>query len=245
MDEKSGIVLYEEAKRMQLNPELLTPYGLITISDGTRRAFVFHTRTLFNSQLSAYLCTNKHTARIIFEKYDLPNIPFLYTQSRGEVEEFFTLHKPLIAKPLMGFYGKGVVKIKHEEELEGLDLNRFLFEQYIEGVEYRYLFLDDEILGVQRRTLQPTTENPWEKHRATLETTKWSHDLIAFTRTAANTLGLRFGAVDFLVDTAGNPYILEVNSAPSIWPFHHPDKGAPINVAKVILEKTLATANQQ
>lgn len=171
MEEKSGTILLETLTQMGLNPKKLTSNGLIEVEHQGKQFFFHHAKTALNSQLAAHLTGNKFLTRIILQNHSFQNIPFLLPKSHEELVTFFETNSPVIMKPITGHYGNGVQKL---DNLPTAPYEGQLFEKYIDGVEYRYLILDGNCLGVQRRDHAPTAEKPWEKRRVTISTDKWS-----------------------------------------------------------------------
>jgi glutathione synthase/RimK-type ligase-like ATP-grasp enzyme len=236
----SAQFLYDEAESMGLHPEWLTEYGLFSFEVPGRTEYVFYGRTSLNSQVASYLATNKHTTRMILQKHGLPNIPFLLPSSFTEAQEFLSVHEKIVAKPTLGQKSQDVHFIETPDQLAHTDLSDKLLEKYIDGTEYRYLVLQGEVVAARRKE----RKNPRDLvnvQRVSLETKEWDERLVNMALQVAEVLGLHFAAVDFLVDSEGKSFVLEVNSAPGISWVHQPDEGPSVNVAKLLLDQIIAT----
>lgn len=235
----SAQLFYDEAEQMGLQPRWLTKYGLFSFEVAGHTEYVFYGRTSLNSQVSSYLATNKHTTRMILQQHGLPNIPFLLPASLPEAQDFLMRHTKIVAKPTLGQKSQDVHFIESTDQLAHVDLSDKLLEKYIEGVEYRYLVLNDEVVAARRKEHPP--QDLVNVRRISLAREEWDEQLITTALQVAKVLGLQFAAVDFLVDVSGNAFVLEVNSAPGISWVHQPDEGPSVNVAKLLLDQIIAT----
>lgn len=236
----SSDFLFQAAEVAGLEPRWETEYGVFSIDVHGSRVMLFQSYTPLNSQLSGYYSRNKHLTKLFIQKLGLPTIPYSLPQTHEELMIFFSTHAPVIAKPLESFRGKGVEYIDSETKLKTVEFAHRMFEKYIEGDEYRYLVLNQEVIAVQKRELITPRMNFGQKKRTTIEKDQWQAQLVHQAVSLAKVMELSFCAVDFIV-TSRNEYILEVNSAPGLRPFHQPDNGSPVLVAPLLLQALLAT----
>lgn len=236
LDLLSSQILFDEAKKLGLNPKWEMDYGLFSVSfhNSSKREYFFHSNLNLNGELSRIMVKNKHFTRLILENNNFVNIPFILPRSPEELRDFFDQHQPIICKPLLGQRSKKVYLIKTKERLEKCSLKMNFFEKYIEGDEHRYLILDGEVIAVQHKTLSPTKKYPWNLRYTGVAQSKWDEELIDQSLKIASIFKLKWAAVDFLLDADGKAWVLEVNSSPGIVKIHHPDDGVKVNVAELI-----------
>lgn len=240
--QRSSAVLFAAAEKLQLEPKFATNYGLISVTYKGITKYIYVSKTLVNTQISAYLSTNKHATRTLLGLHNLPNIPYLTPQNSTELLHFFSEHKPIVMKPTMGQRAEGVRLLKTQAEIEELspvELKGCIFEKYIVGKEVRYVILDNEVIAVQEKIYEGDVYSPTGSRRRALSGPEWKKELIEHALSATKILGLGFSAVDFKVNPQGEIFILEVNSAPALWRFEQPDEGEPTPVALLLLEATM------
>ena len=235
-DEDSAKLLFTEAQALGLRPKWLSEYGLFSVQLRRCKCYVFYSSTNLNGQLSNYLVHNKHAARVILQQHKLPNIPFSLPKNRVELKEFFRKHKMIISKPTKGAHSHNVNLITSDSQLNEVQIQDRIFEQYIQADEWRYLVVGDSVVAVHRKEYDSPINNPETVKRISYEPGEWDKKLISTSLKVASAFSLKLAAVDYLIDSQGKAYVLEVNSAPGIYRFHHPDKGPSINFARMILE---------
>lgn len=236
LDLLSSQILFDEAQKLGLNPKWETDYGLFSVSfrNTSKREYFFHSNLNLNGELSRILVKNKHFTRLILEKNNFVNIPFILPRSPEELRYFFDQHQPIICKPLLGQRSKKVYLIKTKERLEKCSLKMNFFEKYIEGEEHRYLILDRKVIALQHKKLSPTRKYPWNLRYTGVDQLNWDEELIDQSLKIASIFKLNWAAVDFLLDADGKAWVLEVNSSPGIVKIHHPDDGIKVNAAGLI-----------
>ncbi|MBW7943906.1 ATP-grasp domain-containing protein [Patescibacteria group bacterium] len=234
--EKSSQVLFQAAQKLNLHPRWLTDWGLISITVNGVEKYICMSKTVVNTQISAYLSANKSATRVILERHGLPNIPYLTPPNLEEAEAFFEEHHPLVAKPTMGQRAEGVQLIKTREELRQLDLSSLILEKYIAGPEFRYLVLQNQVIAVQQKLFDGELYAPDDSRRLSYFPLRWDPQLVDYALLVTKVLGLGFAAVDFKIDEWERPFVLEVNSAPALWRFEQPDEGPAVPVAEMLLK---------
>ncbi len=237
--DESARILFEEAQKMGLYPEWLTDYGLFSIKVEGNIHYIFYSNSILNNQLSYYLARNKHITRVLIEKNHLPNIPFLLPQSKEEVYQFLDHHKVIIAKPTMGSRSQDIHLIEHKKEIDSSNIFEYIFEKYIKGKEMRYLVLNNQVIGVLEKVYDTPINDPNVVERTSFSRDQWDTNLVEISLSIMNILGLKFGAVDFLIDRDNKNYILEVNSAPALRRFDKPTSGPSVNASRQLLEATI------
>ncbi len=233
---KSSQFLLQAAQKLNLQPKRLTDWGLMSITVNGVEKYICVSKTIVNTQISAYLSGNKSATRVILDRHGLPNIPYLTPQNLEEAEAFFEEYPPIIAKPTMGQRAEGVRLIKTREELTQLDLSPLILEKYIAGPEFRYLVLQNQVIAVQQKLFEGEIYTPNNSRRLSYFPLRWDPQLVDYALLVTKALGLGFAAVDFKIDESERPFVLEVNSAPALWRFEQPDEGPAVPVAEMLLK---------
>lgn len=233
---KSAEVIFDAAKRLGLNPKLLTEYGLFEVLYKGQSIYFFHGTSYLNNSLSTYLARNKHTTRVILEENNLPNIPFALSKDKAEAQQFLNEHKKIMAKPTHGDNSIGVVQISSAEELEDLDLSDSIIEKFIPGEEFRTLVLNGKVIAFHKYIHD---FNKGGVKRISYEEKNWDKSMGEIALNAAKALGLNFCSVDFIKDGDDRLFVLEMNSSTGLWRFHEPDEGPAVDVSTMLIKATL------
>lgn len=228
---KTAAILFDRAQELGLQPVWLTDYGAFTITFNSKNETYFQSILPFNTVLAGYLTNNKHLTRIKAEEIGEKNIPYCFPQSLEELQSFFDEHHVIIGKPTRGSGGDGVIKLTQKSQLQTLEWQNMIFERFIEGAEWRVLILDGEVLGTARKTLSPLPGEPWNKHWEVFSSSPLPAEVLDRAKKLVHHFGLRWGAVDFIEDSAKNFWLLEANYSPGFVHFHQPDIGEPIDIA--------------
>ncbi len=241
----SAELLFEEAKRRGLEPRWESRCGLFSFVLDGENVLVYYAKIHGNSQLGSQICQDKSLMRCFLARESLPTIPFCYSNKKTEINSFFDRYHPLIQKPLLGMRSQNVHLISSRKDIDWSMLEDTLFEQYVEGTEYRYLLLNGEILGVQKRELDPSPEHPWHKRVLNVGKNEWQNELGSIAESIARSLRMNFIAVDFIVDAHGNAVVLELNAMPGLYLFQHPHAGEPLNVASELFVSIVEDASAE
>lgn len=145
----------------------------------------------------------------------------LTTNDPLAVRAFFERHGDVIYKPIGG--GALVRRLKKSDlrRLESLATAPVLFQQRIEGDEFRVTVLGDDVVGAYRLPATGVVDA-----REVLEQAKKTKAPAAVAKAAvkaAQALGLVFTSVDVRVTKRGVPYVLECNPTPSIASYESPE----------------------
>lgn len=113
--------------------------------------------------------------------------------------------------------------------------------------EYRVYVVGGRAAAVARKVVDDKSVVAWNRAQGQCEFNNvrwgdWPLEVVKAGIVAVNHLGLDFGGADVMVDKEGNPYVLEVNSAPSL-PLHDRESGYRRNTSNDIAER--ATYRQQ
>lgn len=244
IDKKRLNLVLSTAEGMGLKAKLLNDQGLISIDANGTELYLFHKTSNPNTQMATWLANNKYVARVIFERKGLPNIPFYLPENIGDAVNFLSEHSEIIVKPLKGGHSQNVHLVTTKNELEKLDLSHCILEKFIEGQEVRLLIIKGEVKAVHHKVYDGPINNPDTVRRVSIVEDQWSEQLAKLAIRAADALGLKFTAVDFLVTKQNLPYLLEINSAPGLDRFQKPDSGPPLNIMKLYLETIIDNYSQ-
>ncbi len=235
-------LLFRSALQMGLEPVWLTARQeafAITMTSGEER-YINRTTSSLNSQAGASLAENKHLTRVVLKRHGLPNIPFIRATSYAQASAFLEMYDTIIAKPVKGCGSSDIHIVTTSAQIQALQLERYILEQYIPGKEMRYLVLNGAVIAVHRSEYGSSVAADRKLERISRPILAWDPQLVALSLQITEVLGLTFTAVDFMVTPEGKAYVLEVNTRPGLKWFHAPSSGPVVNVAHMLLEATLA-----
>lgn len=161
---------------------------------------------------------------------------------------------PLVVRPRVHAQGKHVYLCNNQAELDTA-IRRcgegWYASDYINKVaEYRVAFVQGRVAWVARKTPGNPEDVAWNVARGgrfdNVRWDEWPLKAVRVSREAFMLSGLDFGGVDVMVDAAGNAYVLEINSAPSLtspyrqecmakcfdWLIEHGKQNLPITEAR-------------
>ena len=182
--------------------------------------------------LGSSLAMDKCRSKRIWQSHELPTPAFVELNEHSDwqaVVEYLGL--PLIVKPVREGSSYGASKVKESGELESAWRQaheydeRVMAESWITGNEYTVPILGDEILPMIR--LETPREFYDYEAKYLADTTQY-HCPCGLDADVENELGkLAFaafkaldasgwGRVDFMLDTEGNPWLIEVNTIPGM-----------------------------
>jgi glutathione synthase/RimK-type ligase-like ATP-grasp enzyme len=225
---------------MGLKPVWVVPNGLFAISTPTGERYVNFATSSLNSHVSASLAKNKYLTRVVLGRSGIPNIPFCRPKTMEEALLFLEQHKKIIVKPYDGWGAQDIRIVESPEQLEDVALSSYIFEKYIVGREMRILVLNNNVIGVHESKYGVSVEATRDLERISYDRSEWDIELTNSALRISHILGLRFAAVDYLVDDQGTYYLLEVNSSPGLKWFHAPTAGPPVDAAALFLEAMLS-----
>jgi glutathione synthase/RimK-type ligase-like ATP-grasp enzyme len=229
-------LLFNAADEMGLSPHWIVANNLFAISVDGREEYVNSARSPLNSAVSVSLAKNKYFTRMILERHNVRNIPFMHPQSIKMAEDFLQKYGEIIVKPIDGSGAQDIRIVTMPLQLKKLEIRDYILEKYIRGKEVRYLVLNNVILAVHESEYGSSVAADRPLRRISYPQATWDDDLSAESLRIANALQLRFAAVDFIIDSKGRHYLLEVNTTPGLKWFHAPTSGPIVNVARHLLE---------
>lgn len=145
----------------------------------------------------------------------------LSTDDPAEVRAFFKRHGDVIYKPVGGGALAQRLRAADLRRLGALATAPVLFQQRIEGDEFRVTVLAGEVVGAYRMPATGVVDA-----REVLERAVPVKPPAAVARAAvraAEALRLTFTSVDVRVTKRGVPWVLECNPTPSVAPWESPD----------------------
>lgn len=150
----------------------------------------------------------------------VPLCPFTWFSDGNQARDE---HYPLVVRPRTHAQGRHVYLVNNRQELEAAIARcgpGWYASEYINKVsEYRVTFVQGRVIWVAKKTPSNPEDVAWNVARGgrfdNVAWGDWPLRAVRVAREAFVLTGLDFGAVDVMVDAAGRPYVLEVNSAPS------------------------------
>lgn len=229
-------LLFAAAHRMDLRPVWVVPNSLFVISVNDREEYVHFARSPLNSTVASGLAKNKYLTRLALERNGMHNIPFARPRTFDEARAFLARHGKVIAKPICGSGAHDIHIVSSASQLRKFLVGGYIFEKYIVGREMRYLVLNDTIIAVHESEYGVSVAEDRPLRRISYPEDSWDAHLVSESRRIADILGLRFAAVDYLIDDSGQYYVLEVNTQPGLKWFHAPSSGPVVDVAHQFLK---------
>ncbi len=182
--------------------------------------------------LGSALGMDKLRTKQVWQSAGIPTPAFSVLSDRAGVEAAKDdLHYPVIVKPPHEGSSIGISKVESADTLPGAwELavrydDTVLVEQWIEGVEYTAGILGDEVLPLIRLE----TPNTFYDYAAKYETDTTRYlipcgldagkeaELQALSQAAYRAIGASgWGRVDFMLDTSGQPWFIEINTVPGL-----------------------------
>jgi glutathione synthase/RimK-type ligase-like ATP-grasp enzyme len=246
-DKKLGTsgLLFRGAQQMGLQPSWVTQGALFAILTDDGERYINFARSPLNSHVSISLAKNKYLTRLILERHGLPNIAFARPETLEQAELFLRTHKKIIVKPLEGSGARDIHIVSAMEQLQDIDIRNYIFERYTPGKEIRYLVLNGVVIAVYQSEYGTSVAVARPLECISFPRSIWDPNLMTLSVRVARILGLRFAAVDYLIDAQGAAHILEVNSTPDLKWFHAPTSGPSVDVARLFLQAILTDLDRQ
>jgi D-alanine-D-alanine ligase len=185
--------------------------------------------------LASALAMDKEASKKIFLYHDIPITPFVVIEKDNPKSQIpnskFQIEMPWVIKPSNEGSSIGVSIVKNEDEIAGAIEQAFsygkkiIIEQYIRGKEIQIGILGQRVLGGVE--VRPSKEFYSYEAKYTAGLTDYIlppevddsiYDILKTTALKAHTALGCTGAtrVDLILDRAGTPYVLEVNTIPGL-----------------------------
>jgi len=141
-----------------------------------------------------------------------------YTTNRDEISDTFGY--PALGRAEQHTRGQDINLILQWRDAYLTDGNDYFVEYVPTDLEYRMHVIDGEVVKIHEKRLRSDEDNhPFLRNHETgwifVDPREQPPDS-QLAIDAVGALGLDFGAVDMIMGEDGNPYVLEVNSAPSL-----------------------------
>lgn len=153
----------EAADQLEIKYEMIVPSLMARFQDGDKHWHIITTALPINNVPSSTISKRKNLAYKVLSRTDLPVARQVDLRNEDQAVQFFNETKDIVLKPVRNLGGKGVTilprnevevvkafTLAYEKCLASTEV-RVLGEQFIKGVNYRVLVLDDKVLGVVRR----------------------------------------------------------------------------------------------
>lgn len=172
-----------------------------------------------------------------FRAAGLPTPETLVTTEPTAAEQFCERHGRVVYKPVGGGAPPAVVTSDDldEERLAKLRAAPVQFQSFVPGDDLRVYVLDGSVIGGMRYESERFSFKLDQAagDDVTVTPVDVGDDLAETTRRAADTLNVRFGAVDLRQPSDGTHTLLELNQAPA---FAGADETAELGVADALAE---------
>jgi len=152
---------FRAAKKIGLKTKVITP-NLVEFSNSKKKFFILKARTPINSFISVMLSRNKFFTSKILNENGVPCTKLFFCRTIiGARKALKEIGFPLVVKPQVGSKGKGITAninskgrlekaVKKVKSVTHTDVG-FVTAEYIQGDEYRFLVLDNQIIGALKR----------------------------------------------------------------------------------------------
>lgn len=174
---------------------------------------------------------DKYRCKLLWNGLGLPTADFVMLEQTADLQHAEALGFPLMIKPSHEGSSIGMAKVEDRQQLEeawrqaaGYDIE-VMAERWISGAEYTASILDDRVLPLIRIETPNTFYDYEAKYQA--DSTAYhcpcglpaarEAELQRLAEKAFRAVGARgWGRVDLMLDAAGDPYLLEVNTVPGM-----------------------------
>ncbi|MCW8904376.1 D-alanine--D-alanine ligase [Sedimenticola sp.] len=174
---------------------------------------------------------DKYRCKLLWNGLALPTADFVMLEQAADLDRAEALGFPLMIKPSHEGSSIGMAKVESRQQLEeawrqaaGYDIE-VMAERWISGAEYTASVLDDQVLPLIRIETPNTFYDYEAKYQADSTAyhcpcgldTEQEQALKRLAEQAFRAVGAQgWGRVDIMLDEAGSPYLLEVNTVPGM-----------------------------
>ena len=153
----------EAADLLDVKYEVLVKKLLAKFEYGKKHWFIINTVTPLIPATSTTICKRKHLTNLVLEDKGLPVPNQQILLSPIDAIMFYGQYKDIVIKPTQQLGGAGVTILPQNEEQvlkayeKALDItqakskSKVIGEEFIHGENYRFLVLDDTVIGAVRR----------------------------------------------------------------------------------------------
>lgn len=193
-------------------------YDIVFNWGNTDRSLIYKWRNIMNTPEAIAKTSNK--GRFRKELYDNG---LTMTTYLGTVPSFSNGDK-YVVRPLNHFGGIKLRLVSNESEYYNAvrDFGGSVYSsKYIKKTnEYRVFVANGRVVYVVEKIVDNTDAVAWNVHQGgrfeAVSWGNWNLKVVDYAVKAFNLTSLDFGAIDVIIDSDGNPYVLEINSAPAM-----------------------------
>jgi cyanophycin synthetase len=151
----SSRILHETALKMGIECTVFNDHETILMKKDGSSWYTRGSRNSYQSSVGKSIADNKPLTKEILTHFGIPTAPYVVLRSEADLEKLSSLKFPIVAKPLAGRQGSGVVVgLKNSEEIQkhitktGYPL---LCENLLHGVEYRIICVNFKFIAAAFR----------------------------------------------------------------------------------------------
>lgn len=178
---------------------------------------------VINKTKAIHWCANKRQGRLDMQTAGVP-VP----KTWGSLQQFDNDwnededHGRYVIRKSQHAQGRDLVTGNHHEAADQLAVwneDGYISELIPKVAEYRVMVIQNRVAWIAQKTPANPDEVAWNVAQGgrfdNVRWNSWPMKVVTAALAAAKVGELDFGGVDVMVDAEGNPYVLEVNSAPS------------------------------
>lgn len=181
--------------------------------------------------MASALGMDKYRTKLIWKAGGLPTPGFVVLESEADLDAAAALGFPLMVKPVHEGSSIGMSKVRNKEELERAwqEAHKYdgsvLAETWVQGAEYTAAILGDRVLPMIRLETSHDFYDFEAKYNAPDTNYLCPCGLAPEVEASFGSLMLRafrlvgargWARVDFMLDEAGQPWLLEINTVPGM-----------------------------
>jgi glutathione synthase/RimK-type ligase-like ATP-grasp enzyme len=152
------------------------------------------------------------------------NLTMFSTNTLGNARVALSEGKKLLVRPMNHFGGRNIYLVTNENELENAiracGYGWYASEYIKKEKEYRVFVAQGRVVYMVEKIVEDRTAIAWNVHQGgrfeNIRFDSWNLRVAKASIESFNLTQLDFGAVDVIVDSNGTPFVLEINTAPSL-----------------------------
>lgn len=153
----------EAADQLDIEYKILVKGLLASFKYGDKHWHIINTVTPLIPATSTTICKRKHLTNIVLAEKGLPVPEQTVILSPIDAIKFYGEYKDIVIKPTQQLGGAGITILPQNEEqvlrayekalkeTQSKSKSKVIAEEFIHGENYRFLVLDDRVIGVVRR----------------------------------------------------------------------------------------------
>lgn len=176
---------------------------------------------IINTAESIHWCSDKKQGRLDMQAAGVP-VPATYGTLGDWGRSLGVRGKKYVLRPRQHAQGRNLLVVSSLGEMSDFveQFPDFYISELIDKVaEYRVFVCQNRVVWVAKKTPGNPQDVAWNVARGgrfdNVRWSNWDTKVLDAALKAAKVSGTDFSGVDVMVDAEGNPYVLEVNSAPS------------------------------